>query len=179
MSIEKEVERMFREDAELQKRNLKKRKNARMATIVMLILIAVVALLLAELLGLFDGIGKPENKGGVDKTLISADDDKSVSSSAAVSSSSVSTASSDPTVYENIKVSGSTFLYKGSEITLEEIKDIFSMNKMNMEVVALIEDDNATQNTMDELTAVFRDMGRKYKIETAEVIESAAESSVR
>lgn len=178
MSIEKEVERMFREDAELQKRNLKKRKNARMATIVMLILIAVVALLLAELLGLFDGIGKPENKGGVDKTLISADDDKSVSSSAAVSSS-VSTASSDPTVYEDIKVSGSTFLYKGSEITLEEIKDIFSMNKMNREVVALIEDDNATQNTMDELTAVFRDMGRKYKIETAEVIESAAESSVR
>ena len=178
MSIEKEVERMFREDAELQKRNLKKRKNARMATIIMLILIAVVALLLAELLGLFDGIGKPENKGGVDKTLISADDDKSVSSSAAVSSS-VSTASSDPTVYEDIKVSGSTFLYKGSEITLEEIKDIFSMNKMNREVVALIEDDNATQNTMDELTAVFRDMGRKYKIETAEVIESAAESSVR
>ena len=178
MSIEKEVERMFREDAELQKRNLKKRKNARMATIVMLILIAVVALLLAELLGLFDGIGKPENKGGVDKTLISADDDKSVSSSAAVSSS-VSTDSSDPNVYEDIKVSGSTFLYKGSEITLEEIKDIFSMNKMNREVVALIEDDNATQNTMDELTAVFRDMGRKYKIETAEVIESAAESSVR
>lgn len=178
MSIEKEVERMFREDAELQKRNLKKRKNARMATIVMLILIAVVALLLAELLGLFDGIGKPENKGGVDKTLISAGDDKSVSSSAAVSSS-VSTASSDPTVYEDIKVSGSTFLYKGSEITLEEIKDIFSMNKMNREVVALIEDDNATQNTMDELTAVFRDMGRKYKIETAAVIESAAESSVR
>lgn len=178
MSIEKEVERMFREDAELQKRNLKKRKNARMATIIMLILIAVVALLLAELLGLFDGIGKPENKGGVDKTLISADDDKSVSSSAAVSSS-VSTASSDPTVYEDIKVSGSTFLYKGSEITLEEIKDIFSMDKMNREVVALIEDDNATQNTMDELTAVFRDMGRKYKIETAAVIESAAESSVR
>ena len=50
---------------------------------------------------------------------------------------------------------------------------------MNMNVIALIEDDNATQNTMDELTGVFRDMGRKYKIEAVPDIESAAESLVR
>ena len=178
MSIEKDVERMFREDAEMQKKYQKKKKNSRMATIILLILIAIVALLLAELLGLFDGLGRKEHKGGVDKTLISAaDDDRSESSSR--SASSAENESSDTAVYENIKVSGSTFLYKGSEITIDEIKDIFSVNKMNMNVIALIEDDNATQNTMDELTGVFRDMGRKYKIEAVPDIESAAESLVR
>ena len=177
MSIEKDVERMFREDAEMQKKYQKKKKNNRMATIILLILIAIVALLLAELLGLFDGLGRKEHKGGVDKTLISAADDRSESSSH--SASSAENESSDTAVYENIKVSGSTFLYKGSEITIDEIKDIFSVNKMNMNVIALIEDDNATQNTMDELTGVFRDMGRKYKIEAVPDIESAAESLVR
>ena len=177
MSIEKDVERMFREDAEMQKKYQKKKKNSRMATIILLILIAIVALLLAELLGLFDGLGRKEHKGGVDKPLISADDDRSESSSR--SASSAENESSDTAVYENIKVSGSTFLYKGSEITIDEIKDIFSVNKMNMNVIALIEDDNATQNTMDELTGVFRDMGRKYKIEAVPDIESAAESLVR
>ncbi|WP_294486260.1 hypothetical protein [uncultured Ruminococcus sp.] len=177
MSIEKDVERMFREDAEMQKKYQKKKKNSRMATIILLILIAIVALLLAELLGLFDGLGRKEHKGGVDKTLISAADDRSESSSR--SASSAENESSDTAVYENIKVSGSTFLYKGSEITIDEIKDIFSVSKMNMNVIALIEDDNATQNTMDELTGVFRDMGRKYKIEAVPDIESAAESLVR
>ena len=175
MSIEKEVERMYREDEEKQKKKQKKKKSSKAATLVLLILIIILALLLAKLLGLFGGNGFGFGTGGkgddsaggtADRALVVADSDADTESSAA----------EEAKVFENIKVSGSTYLYKGSEVSLEDLRDTFSMEKMNKDVVALIEDDNATQNTMEDLKKAFDDMGREYAIETASAVQ-AAESS--
>lgn len=175
MSIEKEVEKMYREDAEKQKKNQKKKKSGRAATAVVLILILILALLLAKLLGLFDGSGLGFGGKGKDTEDGSGVPEKSVTVSADEESSEAEVTK----VYDNIKVSGSTYLYKGSEVSLEEIKDTFSMEKMNKDVVALIEDDNATQNTMEDLTNAFTEMGREFTIEAASGVESAAESAAQ
>lgn len=164
MSIEKEVEKMYREDAEKQKKNQKKKKSGRAATIVVLILILILALLLAKLLGLFDGSGFGFGGKGKETEDGKGVPDRSVTISVAEDESSEAEVKK---VYDNIKVSGSTYLYKGSEISLEDLKDTFSMEKMNKEVVALIEDDNATQNTMEDLTNALTEMGREYTIENA------------
>ena len=163
MSIEKEVERMYREDAEKMKKNEKKKKNSSLATIIILILILIVALLMAKMLGLFGGgsgfgfgNGKDNEDGNEtvpDRTVVVNDEDEETSEAEAAK------------VFENIKVSGSTYLYKGSEVSLDELKDTFSMEKMNKDVVALIEDDNATQNTMEDLTKALDEIGRSYTIE--------------
>lgn len=176
MSIEKEVEKMYREDAEKQKKNQKKKKSGRAATIIVLILIVILALLLAKLLGLFDGSGFGFGGKGKDTEDGSGVPDRAVTVSADDEESSAAEVTK---VYDNIKVSGSTYLYKGSEISLEDLKDTFSMEKMNKDVVALIEDDNATQNTMEDLTNAFSEMGREFTIEAAAAVESAPESAVQ
>lgn len=176
MSIEKEVEKMYREDAEKQKKNQKKKKSSKLATLVMLILIVILALLLAKVLGLFGGKGLGFGTGGNGNDSDEGTADRTVVVSVNEEDSSAAEAAK---VFDDIKVSGSTYLYKGSEITLDELKDTFSMEKMNKEVVALIEDDNATQNTMEDLTKAFDDMGREYVIEAAAGVESAAESAAQ
>ncbi|MBQ8966981.1 hypothetical protein [Ruminococcus sp.] len=173
MSIEKEVEKMYREDAEKQKKNQKKKKNGRMATIIVLILILILALLLAKVLGLFGGSGFGFGGGGKDEGSGDGSPERSVT----VSAEEESTASEAEKVFDNVKVSGSTYLYKGSEISLEDLVDTFSMEKMNKDVVALIEDDNATQDTMEELTKALDEMGREYVIEDAASAENAEESA--
>ena len=176
MSIEKEVEKMYREDAEKQKKNQKKKKSGRAATFVVLILILILALLLAKLLGLFDGSGFGFGGKGKNTEDGSGTPDRAVVVSAEEDESSVAEMKK---VYENIKVSGSTYLYKGSEVSLEDLKDTFSMDKMNKDVVALIEDDNATQNTMEDLTNALTEMGREFTIETPSAGESAPESAAK
>ncbi|EXM38248.1 hypothetical protein [Ruminococcus albus] len=176
MSIEKEVEKMYREDAEKQKKNQKKKKSGRAATIIVLILIVILALLLAKLLGLFDGSGFGFGGKGKETEDGSGTPDRAVVVSAEEDESSEAEVKK---VYDNIKVSGSTYLYKGSEVSLEDIKDTFSMEKMNKEVVALIEDDNATQNTMEDLTNALTEMGREYTIENATGTESETESAAQ
>ena len=176
MSIEKEVEKMYREDAEMQKKNQKKKKNSSIATVIVLILILIAALLLAKMLGLLGGgsglgfgdKGKSDNDGAdsvPERTVVVSADEED------------SSAAEEAKVFDNIKVSGSTYLYKGSEISLEDLIDTFSMEKMNKDVVALIEDDNATQNTMEDLTKAFDDMGRSYTIEASSGVESMPESA--
>ena len=164
MSIEKEVEKMYREDAEKMKKNEKKKKSSKLATLIVLILILILALLLAKVLGLFggsgfgfggNGDGDGDDSGVPDRAVVVSADEE------------VSSAAEEAKVFEDIKVSGSTYLYKGSEITLDELKDTFSMEKMNKDVVARIEDDNATQNTMEDLTNAFDEMGREYTIESS------------
>ena len=158
MSIEKEVEKMYREDAEKQKKNQKKKKSGRAATIIVLILIVILALLLAKLLGLFDGSGFGFGGKGKETEDGSGTPDRAVVVSAEEDESSEAEVKK---VYDNIKVSGSTYLYKGSE------------------VVALIEDDNATQNTMEDLTNALTEMGREYTIENATGTESETESAAQ
>ena len=171
MSIEKEVEKMYSEDAELRRKNQKRKKNSRIATMIMLVLIAVVAVLLAKVLGLLDN--EEENSGGV------------IMNGTSQTESSAEQADDDGNAreFEHIKVSGTTYLYKGSEVTLDELRDIFSLDKMDKDVVAVIEDDNATKETMDELTDMFGSSGRGYMLvsnistEASEADVSAADTS--
>lgn len=176
MSIGKEVEKMYRDDAEKQKKKQKKKKRGRLATIIVLILLILVILLLGKALGLFGGggglgLGSSKDKGD--------DDGSTVNNSVTVSDSSEeeSSVAEEPKVYDDIKVSGSTYLYKGSEISLEDLKDTFSMEKMNVNVVARIGDDNATQNTMEQLTSALEEMGREYVIESVADDSSTAEAA--
>lgn len=156
MSIEKEVEKMYREDAELRKKNQNRKKNSRIATIVMLVLILVVAILLAKVLGLLDT--EEDNNGGVIMNGSSVTDSASDSMIQAADSSE----GAEEREYDHIKVSGSTYLYKGSEVTLKELQSIFAMDKMDKDVVVVIEDDNATEETMNDLTKLFDSTGRGY-----------------
>ena len=164
MSIGKEVEKMYREDAETQKKKQKTKKSGKLATLIVLILIIVLAILLAKVLGLFGGDGLGFGKSGSDDTGNGSTSD--MSTVVSDSSEDESSEEEDNRIYDDIKVSGSTYLYKGSEISLEELVDTFSMEKMNKDVVARIGDDNATQNTMEQLTNAFDDMGREYVIES-------------
>lgn len=169
MSIQKEVEKMYRQDEERKKKNEKKKKNGRRATLVVLILIVILALLLAKALGLFGGNGLGFGKSG------SSDDSGKTSADKVSVVSEAGEDSSEPEiprVYDDIKVSGSTYLYKGSEISLDDLMDTFSMEKMNQDVVARILDDNATQNAMEQLTEAFDGIGREYTIERAETENS-------
>lgn len=167
MSIEKEVEKMYREDSELRKKAQKRKKNSRIATVVMLVLIAVVAVLLAEVLGL---IGKDEDQGGVIMNGSSSAD-------SSVSMAEQSADSDNERKFEHIKVSGSTYLYKGSEVKLDELAIIFNTQRMDKDVVAVIEDDNATEETMADLTKLFENMGRGYMLVSSVSTETAQDSS--
>lgn len=174
MSIGKEVEKMYREDEEKQRRKQKKKKSGRLATIIVLIYIVILALLLAKVLGLFggDGFGFGRKDDGGSGGVVLNNSAVSTDSSEAESS-----AAEDNRIYDDIKVSGSTYLYKGSETTLDDLVDTFSMEKMNKEVVARISDDNATQNSMEALTKALDDMGRVYVIESLAADESSVDTS--
>lgn len=174
MSIGKEVEKMYREDAEKQKKKQKKKKRSSLTTLIVLILIIVLALLLGKALGLFGGgsglgLGSSKDKGNDDGSTVN-----NIVSSA--DSEEESSMEEEIRVYDDIKVSGSTYLYKGSEISLEDLVDTFSMEKMNENVVARIGDDNATQNSMEQLTNAFDEMGRTYVIESLTEDSSAVET---
>lgn len=155
MSIEKDVENMYKSDIEKRKKNQKKKKKKKFITLLLIIAFAAAVILLLKYLG--PGFGGGKGKGG----------DSSANSTSGVSSEAETTTttetSAEPKEFIGIKVSGSTYIYQGSEITIENFRETIRL--MNDNVVVMITDDNATQNAMDALTAVFEADGREYAIE--------------
>ena len=145
MSIEKDVEKKYRDELERQTKKLKKKKKRRLLLLLLLLLLLGSVGLLMGLLGLFPGMGDDDGDGGSSKA----------SSSSASSSAVETTTTAAPTV------SGSTYIYQGQVKTLEEIKTIVSNMKEN--VTIRITDDNATKNAMDNLVNMLTDSGRQLE----------------
>ncbi len=153
MSIEKDVENMYKNDIEKRRKNQKKKKKKNLITLLLVIVFIAAIILILNYLGLGFGGGKGE--GG----------ESSVNSASGISSEAETTTTTTavPKEFVSIKVSGSTYIYQGSEITIENLRE--NIRLMSDNVVVMITDDNATQNAMDDLTAVFEADGREYAIE--------------
>lgn len=152
MSIKNDVEKMYRDDMEKNKKNKAKKKNKRFAVLIIILIILIGLILLMNYLGLGFGFGKGTGK-------------KSDSDAASVSQSE-SVSDSSNTEYVDIKVSGSTYLYDGNEIELE--KFIETLQPMKDNVVVKIIDDNATKQAMDDLKKAVENSGRSYVKQTIE-----------
>ena len=166
MSIEKDVEKKYRDELERQTKKLKKKKKKRLLLLLLLLLLLGAVGLLMGLFGLFPGMGNDSGDGGSSKA----------SSSDVSSSAAETTTTAAPTVYDDVKVSGSTYIYQGQVKTLEEIKTIVSNMKEN--VTIRIIDDNATKNAMDNLVNMLTDSGRQLeRIDPGSNNSSTADSS--
>lgn len=155
MSIEKNVEDMYRSDAEKRKKNRRKKKRKNILTLLLAVIIIAAVLLLMKGLGLGPGWGKGNDNSG---SASSSDD----GSGEKTTTSAADTTTEEPKEFIGIKVSGSTYIYRESEFSLEDLVDTFRL--MSDNVVVMITDDNATQNAMEALTSSFEESGRKFMI---------------
>lgn len=156
MSIEKDVEKKYIDELERQNRKLKKKKKKRLLLLLVILLLLGSLGLMLSLTGLLPGMGDDDGDDG------SAAASKTDSSAVSSSSQTETTPTAIEIVYDDVKVSGSTYIYQGQVKTLEEIKTIISNMKEN--VVIRITDDNATKNAMDNLTNMLIDSQRSYNL---------------
>lgn len=174
MSVNKDVENMYRKDAEKQRKNQKKKKKNNLITLIILLLIVAGVLFLMNYLGIGFGTGKNgEDEGTADRGITAEDPDKEEN----VDEAKVETepVSSEETVeYVDITVAGSAFIYNNNVTELEAFLE--TVDKMNDKVVVRISDDNATQNAMEDLKKALDEKGRNYIIgEGSAETEAAAE----
>lgn len=168
MSIEKDVEKLYRGDAEKQRKNQKKKKKKNFITLLLIVVFIIAVILLMNYLGLGFGGGKGEGgESSADSQTSSSAEDKETTTT--------TTTEAVPKEYIGIKVSGSTYIYQGSEVTVENIAE--TVRLMTDNVVVVITDDNATQNAMDALTAAFEADHREYLIETPAAESDASSES--
>ena len=165
MSIEKDVEKKYIDELERKNKKLKKKKKRRLLLLLLLLLLLGGGGLLMGMFGLLPGFG--DSSSGSD----------SASSSTASSSAAetTTTTEAEPTIYVDIKVSGSSYIYEGTVKTLEEVKSTITTMKDN--VVVRITDDNATKNAMDNLKSMLTDSNRTF--EAVETSGSKASSLMR
>ena len=142
----------------LEKQNKKLKKKNKAGGKVIIILLIIIALL-AAVMFLFDpfglGFGAPfavggskGGAGGQASAVTSADTSPAVTEAPA-------TEAPEPDHIE-ITVSGSTYLYNGSEKTADEIAKMCSDEGIS---TVIITDDSATQNAIDELSSALRSAG--------------------
>lgn len=161
MSIQKDVEKMYRSDLEKQKQKQKKKNRKRLFGLLMIIIILVVLLLIMQYLGLGLGGGKGEGSGNASETNSKATE-------------ITTTTAEIPKEFYDIKVSGSTYIVNEKVVELSDFISEFSFWKDN--VIVRITDDNATKNAMDDLKKALEDGGREYT-ETTVSEESALTDS--
>lgn len=164
MSIQKDVKKMYMNDLERENKKLKKKRKKRLLGLVAVIIIALAIILLLSYLGL--GLGGGKGNGGAE----------SVSESSSVAETTVSTTvtTEAPKILVDIKVSGSTYIYDGQEISLDDFKA--KLATMNDNVVISITDDNATANAMTDLEEMLDSEGRQFTIAQAKTDSSAVDS---
>lgn len=115
----------------------KRRKRSPLLFILLLLIIAAVIALLVLGEGL--GFGKGSGKS-----------DSETSSSDTVEKNVTEEAETAPAVLNaEIKVSGSTIIYDGKEVTADEAAE--AIKTIEGDVVVVVKDDNATQNAMSSL----------------------------
>lgn len=166
MSIEKDVENMYRNDIEKRKKNQKKKKNKKFVTLLLIVAFVAAVILLLNYLGL--GFGGGKGDGGNSSSTNSGTESSKAETT-------TTTTEPQPKEFVNIKVAGSTYIYQENVITLENFRE--TVRLMSDNVVVMITDDNATQNAMDDLTAVFEADGREYAIEIPGNSQQADSSS--
>ena len=160
MSIEKDVEKLYMEDAEKKKKNKLKKKKKRITSLIIIILIIVALILLMNYLGL--GFGGKKGEGSSESDVIS-DTETTVTSQTEI-----------PKEYIEFKVSGSTYIYQGQEVSLDKFCETVKL--MSDNVVVSIIDDNAVKNAMDDAKKAFDSVGREYVI-AQNTVNSISESS--
>lgn len=162
MSVNKDVENMYRKDAEKQKKNQKKKKKNNLIALILLLLIVAAVLFLMKYLGIGFGFGeggsggeeKSPDKGVAAQTSAPADEAKAMPEVTDESSEA------ETVEYVDITVAGSAFIYNNNVTELEVFME--TVDKMNEKVVVRITDDNATQNAMEDLEKALDEKGRSY-----------------
>lgn len=166
MSIEKDVERMYRDDAERKKNTAKKKKNKKhIGLLIFIIILIIIAILIMRYLGLGFGGGKGSGGSSANSTASSAD------------SSKVTSSTTETKEFVNIKISGSTYIYNKTETTVDEFLNTVKYMKEN--VVVCIEDDNATENAVTTLKNALDKAKRSYTVKStsSSVAENSSDST--
>ena len=138
MSIQNDVEKLYRSDLEKQRQKQKKKKKKKLLGIMLIVIIIAALILIMQYLGLGLGGGKGEGSG----------DGKDVSASSNEASVTTTT-TAVPKEFYDIKVSGSTYIIDERVVDLKSL--VSTVKLMSDNVIVRITDDNATKNAMDDL----------------------------
>lgn len=157
MSIQNDVEKLYRSDLEKQRQKQKKKKKKRLLGILLTVIIIAALILIMQYLGLGLGGGKGEGSG----------DGKDASTSS--NETSVTTTTAVPKEFYDIKVSGSTYIIDERVVDLNSL--VSTVKLMSDNVIVRITDDNATKNAMDELKKALTNDGREF---TETVLDDSA-----
>ena len=157
MSIQNDVEKLYRSDLEKQRQKQKKKKKKKLLGIMLIVIIIAALILIMQYLGLGLGGGKGEGSG----------DGKDVSASS--NEASVTTTTAVPKEFYDIKVSGSTYIIDERVVDLKSL--VSTVKLMSDNVIVRITDDNATKNAMDDLKKALTDDGREF---TETVLDNSA-----
>ena len=156
MSIQNDVEKLYRSDLEKQRQKQKKKKKKKLLGIMLIVIIIAALILIMQYLGL--GGGKGEGSG----------DGKDVSASSNEASVTTTT-TAVPKEFYDIKVSGSTYIIDERVVDLKSL--VSTVKLMSDNVIVRITDDNATKNAMDDLKKALTDDGREF---TETVLDNSA-----
>lgn len=156
MSIQNDVEKLYRSDLEKQRQKQKKKKKKKLLGIMLIVIIIAALILIMQYLGLGLGGGKGSGDG------------KDVSASSNESSVTTTT-TAVPKEFYDIKVSGSTYIIDERVVDLKSL--VSTVKLMSDNVIVRITDDNATKNAMDELKKALTDDGREF---TETVLDNSA-----
>lgn len=178
MSVNKDVENMYKKDAEKRKKNQKKKKKNKLITLIIVILMIVGMLFLLNYLGFGFGFGKGEgeNTEGEDKSV--SIEDAAVSQEESVEPQEDSAQSQEQALvveFVDITVAGSAYIYNGNVTELEAFID--TVGKMNENIVLRIIDDNATQNAMEDLQNALDEKERKFVVNAQGELHESEEIS--
>lgn len=159
MSIQNDVEKLYRSDLEKQRQKQKKKKKKKLLGIMLIVIIIAALILIMQYLGLGLGGGKGEGSG----------DGKDASASSNEASVTTTTTTAVPKEFYDIKVSGSTYIIDERVVDLKSL--VSTVKLMSDNVIVRITDDNATKNAMDELKKALTDDGREF---TETVLDDSA-----
>ena len=153
MSIQNDVEKLYRSDLEKQRQKQKKKKKKKLLGIMLIVIIIAALILIMQYLGLGLGGGKGEGSG----------DGKDVSASSNESSVTTTT-TAVPKEFYDIKVSGSTYIIDERVVDLKSL--VSTVKLMSDNVIVRI-----TKNAMDDLKKALTDDGREF---TETVLDNSA-----
>ncbi len=152
--LERQNDRLEKQNDKLEKQNKKLKKKNKAGGNVIIFLLIVIALL-AAVMFLFDpfgfGLGAPFAIGGTGGSAAPAAAPAQTTASAVTEAAVTEAPEPD---YIEVTVSGATYLYEGSEKTAAEIADICAGKGKGK---VRVNDDSATQNAIDELTAALKE----------------------
>lgn len=156
MSIQNDVEKLYRSDLEKQRQKQKKKKKKKLLGIMLIVIIIAALILIMQYLGLGLGGGKGSGDG---KDVSASSNEASVTT----------TTTAVPKEFYDIKVSGSTYIIDERVVDLKSL--VSTVKLMSDNVIVRITDDNATKNAMDELKKALTDDGREF---TETVLDNSA-----